>query len=234
MAIQQAPPQPPSTGAKKAGLGCLGCGCLIVLVFFLLLAGLAGGVVYTGYHELYLVSSGQPMTIKPFTGGDDIFDGAQKKLAAFNQDVSAGKASTLTLSADEINSIIAHNVTDNPDLKKFQIQALVSMQGDQVRLQGEAPSNTLPVVSWGIKDRYFNLDATTGVRFNTETKEVEFDFRKVQIGDYPVPQDSLPSMEVQFEQSFNRKLRENTAVWNVLQVAKTVTIRDGQFVIETK
>jgi hypothetical protein len=232
MAVQRVP-QPPST-AKKTGLGCLGCGCLVVVLFFLLLAGLIGGLLYYTYHELYLVSSAQPLAIKPFSGGDAIYDGAQKKVAAFNQGVSTGQTSTLTLSADELNALITHFVAQNPAMKQLQIQVLVSMQGDEMRLQGDVPSNSIPFVNMGVKDRYFNLDVTTGISFNADTKEIEFDFHKVQLGDYSVPEDSLPSMQASFAQSFNQKLRENKDVWNVLQVAKTITVQNGQFVIETK
>ncbi|HEX4141125.1 MAG TPA: hypothetical protein VHY09_12300, partial [Candidatus Methylacidiphilales bacterium] len=160
MAIQRTPSPPKKS--NKTGLGCLGCGCLLVVVVFLLFAGLVGGTAYMGYKELNLISSPTAETIAPYTGGEDVYTGAQKKLAAFNQDVTTGKTSTLTLSSDELNALLYHSV----DLKKVQAQALVTLTGDLARLQGSIPSNQVPIVNLGVKDRYFNLDATTGISFN--------------------------------------------------------------------
>ena len=231
MAIQRTPPpQQPPAKTSKAGLGCLGCGCLLLLVIFFVFAGLIGGGTYMGFKELQTVSSPTAEAITPFAGGDDVYTGVQQKITAFNQDVNAGKTSTLTLSADEINSLIEHNI----DLKRLQAQVLVSMTGDLIRFQGSIPSNSIPLVNLGIKDRYFNLDATSAITFNPDTKEIEFQFRKIQIGDISLPENSVESLQTSYSQMFNQKLRQNTAIWNVLQVAKNVSIKDGQLVIETK
>ena len=213
-------------------MGCLGCGCLIILVLLLLLVGLAGGVAYFGYKQAVTFTSTAPATFPPYNGSDDIYTGAQKKIAAFNQDVGTGKSSSLTLSADELNALLSHNIDSNPGLKKIHPQVLLSLDGDQARIQGSVPLDAVP---FGLfTGRYFNLDATTGLSFNADTKFIKFEFHKLQIGEINVPDNSLPAMQANFSQSLNQKLRENTAVWNVLQVAKTVAIRDGQFVIETK
>jgi hypothetical protein len=227
MAIQQ-PLQP--APKKKSGMGCLGCGCLILVLIFLLIAGLAAGVVYMGFKGLNGFSSAQPLAFTPYSGGEDNYANAQKKITAFNQDVSASRTSTLTLSADEINSLIAH--TDG--LKQFHAQVLVSMQGDELRLQGEIPTDFVPFINLGVKNRYFNLDATTGVSFNSDTKEIELDLHKLQFGDTVVPQNSLASLQASFSQSLNQQLQQNPGANSLLQHTQSITIKDGQFVIETK
>jgi hypothetical protein len=229
MAIQTPPPQAPKQ-SNKAGWGCLGCGCVVVLVVLLLIAGLIGGTIYMIFKEAYVVSSATAETIAPFTASDDVYASAQKKVAAFNQDVSAGKSSTLTLTSDEVNALLDHSV----DLKKFDAQFLITLSGDTGRVQGSVPSNKVPFLNWDVKDRYYNLDATTGLSFNADTKEVELQLKKLQLGDIIVPANSMESLQVSLSQQLNQALRKNAAVANVLDNAKTVSIKDGQFVIETK
>jgi hypothetical protein len=229
MAIQTPPPQPPKK-TNKAGWGCLGCGCVLVLVVFLLFGGLMGGGIYMVGKGLNVMSSASPAAIPPFTGGEDVYDGAQKKITQFNQDLSASKTSTLTLSSDEVNAVLDHNV----DLKKSQAELLITLTGDQARVQTSVASNKVPGANFVVKDRYFNLDGTTGLSFDAETKQIVFEFRKLQVGAVPIPANALPTYQTLCSQILNQKLRENAALANVLQNAKDVSIKDGQFVIETK
>ncbi len=230
MAIQQAPPQRPPQKSSKAGLGCLGCGCLAVLVVFLGIAGLCAGGIYMFFKQANVVSSASPEAIAAYTASDDVYAGAQKKVAAFNDDVSTSKTSTLTLSSDEVNALLYHTI----DPRKLQGQALVTMTGDEARVQASIPSNGIPFINWGVKDRYFTLDLTSGVAFNVDTKEVELQFHKVQFGDTVVPQNSMAALQSSFSQQLNLKLQQNPDISKVLQAVKTVSIKDGQFVVETK
>jgi len=230
MAVTNIPPQQPPKKSNAAGWGCLGCGCVAVLVLFLLFVGLVAAGFYAGFNELSKISSATREVIAPYTGGEDVYAGAEKKIAAFNADVSASKTSTLTLSSDEVNSLIYHAA----DLKKVDAQALVTLTGDTGRVQGTIPSNQIPFVNWGVKNRYFNLDATTGVSFDANTKDVNFEFKKVQFGDITVPPNSMDSLQTSFNQQVNIKLHQNADVEKVLQAAKSISIKDGQLVIETK
>ncbi len=211
-------------------MGCLGCGCLAVIVIFLGFVGLVGAGTYFLFKNIYIVSAATPETIAPYTGTDDVYTGAQKKITSFNDDVAASKTSTLTLSSDEVNALIYHNV----DLKKANAQALVTLDGDQARVQASIASNSIPFINLGVKDRYFNLDATTGISFNPDTKDIDFQFHKVQIGDISVPATSMESLQTNFSQQFNLKLHQDPAMSKVLDAAKTISIKDGQFVVETK
>ena len=229
MAIQTPPPQV-TKKTNKAGWGCLGCGCVLVLVVFLLIAGLIGGGIYMMDKGLNVMSSATPAAIPPFTGGPDIYDSAQKKIAQFNQDLSASKTSTLTLSSDEVNAVINHDY----DLKKSQAELLITLTGDRAHVQTSVASNNLPFVDYIVKDRYFNLDGETGLSFSQDRKQVEFDFHKLQVGEVTIPANALPTYENLCSQIMNQRLHENAALTNVLNNAKDVSIKDGQFVIETK
>lgn len=231
MAITRTP-LPPQKKPGKAGWGCFGCGCLIVVLLFLLGVGLIGGLCYFTYKEAYSVTTDSAAPIPAFNGSEDVYPNAQKKVDAFNQDVAAKKPSTLTLSADEINALITHNINQNADIKQFKPQVLVSMNGSDVRLQGNV---TLEAFPGGLfKGRFFNIDATSGVTFDPATKDFTFQLKKVHFGPSDLPESSLASMSASLSQSFNQKIRQNTAAWSVLQNAKWVEVKDGQFVIETQ
>jgi len=179
---------------------------------------------------LNVMSSPTAAAIPPLTGGDDVFDSAQKKITQFNQDLSASKTSTLTLTSDEVNAVLNHDI----DLKKSQAELLITLTGDQARVQTSVASNAIPVANWVVKDRYFNLDGTTGLSFDPDSKQITFDFHKLQVGEVTIPNNALQTYQTLCAQIMNQKLRENAAMANVLQNAKSVSIKDGQFVIETK
>lgn len=231
MAIQQTPP-PPQKKSNKAGWGCLGCGCLIVILVFLLGVGVIGGGSYFLYTKAYSVTSDTAAAVPSFSGGEDVYAGVVRKLDAFNQDVAAKKPSTLTLSADEINALASHNIGQNQDLKQFKPQLFISLNGSDARLQG---CLTLDAFPGGLfKGRYVNFDGTTGISFDPETKEIDLQLRKFQLGSVDVPSSSLASLNANLSQSLNQKLRQNPTIWSALQAAKRVEIKDGQFVIETQ
>jgi len=217
MAIQPTAPPPKR---KKSGMGCLGCGCLFILLLFLGLVGFCGFATYLGFKHLYTITSTEA----------DIYTGAEKKIASFQQDVAAGTTSTLTLSADEVNALIHH---DFP-LDKYQAQLMVSFDGNTAHLLGAVPTNSIPLVNLGVKDRYLNVDAVTGIAFNGETKDIEFQFHKFKVGDLNLPDNSLASLQASFSQGMNQKLHADPNINKVLQAATDVSITNGQFVVQTK
>jgi hypothetical protein len=227
MAISQ--PVPPQK-RKKSDMGCLGCGCLFIVIIFLGVLGFFGFATYLLFKNAYTVTSAEAEQIPAYTVTDDTFTGAQKKIASFQQDVAAGKASTLTLSADELNALIHHQF----NFDKYQSQLMVSFDGATAHVLGTVPTNSIPVVSLGIKDRYFNVDALTGISFNSETKEIEFEFHKFQVGETSLPESQLASLQNSFSQGFNQRLKANPDIEKILQAATNVSIQNGQFVIETK
>jgi hypothetical protein len=219
---------PPPKKKKKSGLGCLGCGCLIVAVILLLFGALVGGLGYMGYKEAVLVTSTAPAAFAPYNGSDDIYAGAQKKLETFNEAVGTGNPGSLTLNADEINAEFAHDQA----LSRYHARLLVSMQGDQARFQFSMPTDAFFLGL--LKGRYVNLDVTFGINFADDSKNIVFDLHQAQIGDITLPTTALPGLDANLTQVANQQFRKIPAVSNVIDVAKTIEIKDGQLVIETK
>jgi hypothetical protein len=111
---------------------------------------------------------------------------------------------------------------------------MVSFDGDTAHLLGTVPTNSIPVINLGVKDRYLNVDAVSGLTFNTETKDIEFQFHKFQVGETNLPDNQLASLQTSFAQGINQKLHANPDINKVLQVATNISVTGGQFVIQTK
>jgi hypothetical protein len=228
MAISASPQPPPQK--KKSGWGCCGCGCAFVVVVLLLLAGLAGGGMYVAYKAVYGVSAATASSVPTFTGSDDVYAGAQKKLDAFNQDVSAGRTSTLTLSNDELNALIAHN----PDLTRKNVHLYATMTGDQMRLQGSVPANAVPLLAPFYKDRYFNFDGTFALALNPETKQLRTTTRAMTLGDKQLPENELPLVDVELQPWLTIGLEASPSAKAAVQAAQSISVHDGNFVVTTK
>jgi len=98
---------PPPAQPKKKGLGCFGCGCVVLLLLGVLTVGLTGALAYVIHSRLMEITSDTPANIATFDGGDEMYATAKQKLADFNHDQQSHQPATLQLSADEINTLIA-------------------------------------------------------------------------------------------------------------------------------
>jgi len=229
---------PPPVQKKKSGLGCLGCGCLVVALLALLFFGLLGGVGYYGYHKILGLTSATPADIPSFTASDDVYNAAQQKIAAFDHDVKNHQAATIQLSADEINALVGHN----PDVVKNNIRSFVSFTSNEGRVQATFPTDKLS--DGFIKDRYFNFDTSFQLGFDSQTKRVIVTPDALKFGNRVLlgpgaagtsfNQSFMNSFTPSFNQSFNDGLRKNPDIAAMLDQAKTIEIKDGELVIETQ
>lgn len=237
---------PPAPVQKKSGLGCLGCGCLILALLALLFLGLVGGVVYGVYNEAIVLTSPTPPAIPSFDGGDDVYNRAKQKITDFNHDLQDHQAATVHLTADEINTLIARN----PDFTKNGVHLFVTLNSDQAQVQWTFPTSLLP---YGIlPNRYFNGSTTFRVTFDSTERMIKFDPQSLQVGNDVLlgesSDDSDTSSSFQkgfvrgfnqsfapaFNKSFNQGLQKTPGGRELLEQAKTVEIKDGELVIETE
>jgi hypothetical protein len=209
-------------------MGCLGCGCLILVLLAILLVGLVVGGSYLGYQKVVGLTSTTTSAIPTFNGGDDLYNAAQQKVAAFNHDVENHQAATIQLSADEINTLIARD----PDMIRQQAHVFVTMTNDEAQVQGSLPTDTF--AQGIIKGRFLNFNTTFALGFNSETKNINLDLHQLQIGDQTTPQNLLPTMQTEFGPLINALLQKNPVAKNLLDQTKTIQIKNGQLVIETQ
>ena len=209
-------------------MGCLGCGCLILGLLALLFIGLIVGGCYLGYAKVVSLTSTTPATIPTFDGGDDVYNSAEQKVLGFGHDVQNHQAATIQLSADEINSLIAHN----PDLIRQKAHFFVTMANDQAQVQGSIPTDVF--VQSLLKGRYINFDTTFAVGLNSDAKSVDIFLHHLQIGDQTTPDNLLPTMQAEMTPLVNAELQKYAVTKNLLQQAKSIEIKDGELVIETQ
>ena len=173
---------PPPVQKKKSGLGCLGCGCLIVVLLVVLFLGLVGGGCYLAYTKVVGLTSTTASTVPSFNGSDDVYNAAQQKVSAFKHDVDNHQAATIQLSADEINTLFARD----PNLTAQQAHLFVTLVDDRAPVQGSIPTDA---IAYGfVKGRYLNFDTTFGLGFNSDTKNVDLSLHQMRIGDQTMPE----------------------------------------------
>ena len=236
MSISTTPPPPPPP--KKKGLGCLGCGCLILVLLAILFAALVGGVLYMGYNATLRVTSTTPAVIPSFAGSDDLYQTALRKLADFDHDVKNHQAATVRLSADEINVLI----TRNPEVSANHIQAFVSFSNTEGRVQASVPADAL---GYGVmKGRFFNLDTSFEIYFDQATKTFNVIPHTLKFGDNVLmgPNAADDRTAQSFKRTFtpflnqliNAEIQKSPDGTDLLNQAKSIEIQDGQLVIETQ
>ena len=218
------PPAPP----KKRGLGCLGCGCLVLALLVILFLALVAGIGYLGYTKVVSLTSTTPAAVPSSEGSNDLYLATKQKLADFDHDVQNHQAATIQLSADEINILIARD----PEVIKNNIHAFVTLTDDRARLQGSIPTNSF--AQGFLKDRYFNFDTTFGLSFNSDTRSLDLALHHVQIGDQTTPQNLLPTLQAELTPLLNSKLQQYPAAKDFFQQTKSIGIKDGELVIETQ
>jgi hypothetical protein len=220
------PPPPAQPVQKKRGMGCLGCGCLILIILALLLAALIGGLGYMVYAKINGLTTSQPPLIQTFDGGDDVYHGANQKLTDFNQAVQNHQAATLHLNADEINTLIARD----PDFKDNQIQVFVTMIDDVAEIKIGAPLSGLNLSVF--KGRYFDGSIKSGIDFDPQSKVVNLLIKNLRIANEIAPPDYLSMIQSEIDPALNQALQKNPTAQSVLNQAKSIKIENGELVIE--
>jgi hypothetical protein len=212
---------------RRKGLGCFARGCLIVLIFAIVLAiaGFAG--LYWGLHRNSALFYGSywlaktrslaeaPTSVPIFSASDQQIQLVQERWQDFEQKTRAGQAAEIELSADDINTLIA--TSEDARGKVF-----VSIDGNQLRLQTSVPIGGF----LGRPGYYFNGDVIIepgGVQ--------SFDgprFGRVTINGEQVPTDFLTW------KYRSRRLREYLLEqWNAHDLG-TIEIRDGKVILRAR
>jgi hypothetical protein len=237
-------PNPPPPQQKKRGLGCLGCGCLVLALMGLLLLTLVGGSLYLGYSWTLALTSATPAGIPSYDGGDDLYNTARQKISAFDHDLENHQAATIHLNANEINTLIARE----PSLTRSNIHLFVTMSDDQAKIQWVFPGSLVP---YHLFDRrYINGMAAFRVNFDLNEKAIHFDPQSVQVGDKTLlnpdvdsssgspdastNQSFLQAVVPAFNTSFNNALRKDPDTQKFLDQLQSIEIKNGELVIETK
>src|SRR5229473_1250746 len=109
---------------RQKGPGCFARGCLILLVFAIVL-----GIYWLA--KTHSIAEG-PVPVPEFTGSDTQIQSVRERWQDFEQKTRAGQAAEIELAADDINAFIAAN-------RNARGKVFVSIEGNQLRIQASTP-----------------------------------------------------------------------------------------------
>jgi hypothetical protein len=224
MSVTTSPPAPP----KKRGLGCLGCGCLILALLAFLVLALVAAVGYIGYAQMSALTSSVPLAVPSFDGGDEMYNSAVQKVTAFDHDLHDHQAAMLQLSGDEINTLIARD----PYFTKNKVLLYVTLADNDVSVKTSIPTS---LILYGIlPGRYLNGTTSFGLNFDSTGRNLNLDLQSLQIGEKEMPQNALPTIQTEINPALNQLLQRDPDLKLLLEEAKSIEIQGNELVIETE
>src|SRR6266516_5988231 len=128
----------------RRGLGCFARGCLILVVFGIVMALACLAGLYWGLqrhsaivHSIFWLGkthsiSEAPAPVPGFAASDEQIQAVRERWQDFEQKTRAGQAAEIELTADDINALIAAN-------RDARGKVFVSINGNQLRLQARVP-----------------------------------------------------------------------------------------------
>jgi len=208
----------------KKGRGCLFYGCLggLVMLLIIVIAGLIGLRYAKKMVTDFTDSAPNPIPAVKLTPPE--IEQVKKRVEDFRQAVRASRpAEPLSLSADEINALIAND----SDLEPFKDKVYVIIDGD--RLQGRMSVAMADIGLAAFRGRYLNGAGTfklaihNGLLFlNAQTLEVK---------GKPVPEVYMQKIRTQnLAQNLNSDPRASAALDRI----QDIQIKDGKMIIIPK
>jgi hypothetical protein len=212
---------------RRKGLGCFARGCLILLVFAIVLAIACFAGVYWGFqrhsaivHGIYWLAKTHsiaeaPMPMPEFTASDEQIQAVQERWQDFEQKTRAGQAAEIELTADDINALIAANL-------HARGKVFVSIQGNQLRIQASTPLGEI----LNRPGYYFNGDIT--VEFKGAESLDNPQLNRIVVNGEQVPSDLLNW------KYRSRRLHEYLADYQNSYDIGTIQVRDGKLILRSR
>ena len=211
----------------KTGLGCFGKGCLILVVFAIVLAIACLAGLYWGFqrhsavvHGIYWLAKTRsiaeaPAPIPEFAGSDEQIQAVWERWQDFKQKIRARQPAEIALTADDINSLIATN-------RDARGKAFVSIEDNRLRLQASVPLGEV----FGRSGYYFNGDTT--IQLNGAESLEHPQLNQIIVNNKPVPKGLLNW------KYHSRRLREYLAEYRNSYDIGTIEIRDGKLILRSR
>jgi len=212
---------------RRQGLGCFARGCLILLVFGIVLAIACLAGMYWGFqrhsavvHGIYWLAkthsiAGAPVPVPEFNPSENQIQSVRERWQDFEQKTRAGQPAEIELTADDINTLIVTN-------RDIRGKVFVSIDGSQVRFQASIPFGELI----GRRGYYFNGDITV------EFKDAE-SLENPQLSRLIVNGEQVPSDLLNWKYR-SRRLRDYVTDYrNDLNVG-SIEVRDGKVILRSR
>jgi hypothetical protein len=211
----------------RKGLGCFARGCLILVVFGIVLAIACFAGFYWGFERHSAVVYGiywlakthsiaeAPAPVPEFTPSDERVQAAQERWQDFEQKARAGQAAEIELTADDINSLIAVN-------RNARRKAFVSIEQNRLQLQASVPlGELLGRPSW-----YFNGDIA--IQLNGEESLEQLDLSQIVVNNEPVPKNFLNW------KYHSRRLKDYVADFRNAYDIGSMELRGGKLILRSR
>ncbi len=212
---------------RRKGLGCFARGCLILLVFAIVLTIACFAGVYWGFqrhsaivHGIYWLAKTHslaeaPAPVPEFTASDEQIQAVRERWQDFEQRTRAGQPAEIELSADDINSMIVAS-------REARGKIFVSIDGNQLRLQASVPLGEF----LGRPGYYFNGNIT--VEFKGAESLENPQLNRIVVNGKQVPSDLLNW------KYRSRRLHEYLADYRNSYDIGTIEVRDGKLILRSR
>jgi hypothetical protein len=211
----------------RKGLGCFARGCLILVVFAIVLAIACFAGLYWGFQRHSAIVHGifwlakthsiaeAPAPVPEFAASDDQIQAVHERLQDFEQRTRAGQPAEIELTANDVNSLIATN-------RELRGKVFVSIEENRLRLQASVPLGEFI----GRSGYYFNGDITIELK-GAESLENPH-LNRIVVNGEPVPSNLLNW------KYHSRSLREYLADYRSSSNIGTIEIRDGNLTLRSR
>ncbi len=210
----------------KRGLGCFARGCLILVVFGIVLAIACVAGLYWGFqrhsaivHGVYWLAKTHslaetPAPVPEFAASEEQIQRVQERWRDFEQKIRAGQQAEIELTADDLNSLIAAN-------RDGRWKAFVSMEENRLRLQ-----TSVSLGEFLGRSGYFNGDIM--VQLNGAQSLEHPQLNRIVVNSKPVPRDLLNW------KYRSRRLRDYIAEYRNGHDIGTIEIRAGNLILRSR
>ena len=216
-------PPPP----QRKGMGCFARGCLILLVFALVLILACCAGLYWGYRDHSAVVRGayflakthaitnSPRPVPQYNAPAQEIQAVQGRWQDFEHAVRERQPAEIELTADDINGLIAAN-------RHARGKAFVSIQGNRLFLQTSVPLNKY----FGQSGYYLSGDIT--IQSDAAASLAKPRLENVAVNSQAVPHDLL---DWKYR---SRPLRDYLAEYSPIPDVGTIQIRDGKVILRSR
>ena len=210
----------------RKGLGCFARGCLILVVFGIVLAIACVAGLYWGSQRHSAILQGAywlakthslaetPAAVPEFAASDEQIQRVQERWRDFEQKIRAGQPAQIELTTDDINSLIAAN-------RDKRWKAFVSMEENRLRLQ-----TSVWLGEFLGRAGYFNGDIM--IQLNGAQSLEHPQLNRIVVNSKPVPRDLLNW------KYRSRRLRDYIAEYRNSYDIGTIEIRDGKLILRSR
>jgi len=208
------------------GMGCFARGCLILVVFAIVLAIACLAGLYLGFQRNSAIALGgywlakthslanAPVPVPEFAASDEQIQAVQQRWRDFEHKTRAIQPAEIELTADDLNSLIAAN-------RYLRGKIYVSIDGNRLRLQA-----SIPLAEYvGRSGYYFNGDIA--IQSDAVASLANPRIESITINGQPLPRDILDWTYG------SRRLREYLAEYRNDYDVGTIEIRDGKLLVRS-